>query len=320
MRVRRGFVYAGVFLVALGAVLLAADAGTLDPTLLTGALRLWPLAFIAVGGALLLRRTPLGLPGGMLAAAMPGLLLGSGIAFAPRYAGTCNGSSEPALAPVAHGAFFGSATVEVHTGCGALDIHTQPGSGWDLQAGNTTGSMPSVRSSGRDLVVDDGRSGIDNLSSGRDRWTLTLPATDLDRLRLGLNAQVVNADLAGARIGDLDVAANAATGRIDASRASVDRLSAELNLASLAVLLGPDRDVAASIEVNAGAVRLCLPDELGFRLTWRGAAENIRVAGDEKAGRAWESNTYATAAHHADIDIRADLGSVDINPIGGCAS
>src|SRR3954469_2168508 len=139
MRVKRGFVYGGVFLVALGGVLAAADAGRVDSGLLGEVLRLWPLALIAIGAAVLLRRTPLGLSGGMVAAAVPGLLLGSGIAFLPKYATTCGSSSEPTVAPVAQGSFASSARIEIHTACGRLDVHTQPGSSWQIQSGNTVG-------------------------------------------------------------------------------------------------------------------------------------------------------------------------------------
>jgi hypothetical protein len=37
-----------------------------------------------------------------------------------------------------------------------------------------------------------------------------------------------------------------------------------------------------------------------------------------RAGDAWESSRYATANHHADVTIAATVGSVEINPQGGC--
>jgi hypothetical protein len=89
MRVDRGLLYTGVFLVAIGSVLVAVDAGAIDATRLTDALRLWPLAVIAIGASLVLRRSRLSLPGGMLAAALPGLVLGGAIAIAPTYAPDC---------------------------------------------------------------------------------------------------------------------------------------------------------------------------------------------------------------------------------------
>ena len=89
MRVNRGFLYTGVFLVAIGSVLVAADVGAIDPARLTDAQRLWPLAVIAIGASLVLRRSRFSLQGGMLAAALPGLLLGGAIAIAPTYIPDC---------------------------------------------------------------------------------------------------------------------------------------------------------------------------------------------------------------------------------------
>ena len=90
MRVNRGLLYTGVFLVAIGSVLVAADLGAIDAARLTDALRLWPLAVIAIGASLVLRRSRFSLQGGMLAAALPGLLLGGAIAIAPTYVPDCD--------------------------------------------------------------------------------------------------------------------------------------------------------------------------------------------------------------------------------------
>jgi hypothetical protein len=86
MRVNRTLLYAGVFVVALGAGLLLAGRWQLTMSDLIGVLGLWPLALIAVGLALALRHTPLSLASGLLAAAVPGLVLGGVMALSPRLA------------------------------------------------------------------------------------------------------------------------------------------------------------------------------------------------------------------------------------------
>ena len=58
---------------AMGGVLVAVDVRAVDTTIIADALRLWPFAFVAIGLGLVLRRTRLSVPGGMLAAAVPGL-------------------------------------------------------------------------------------------------------------------------------------------------------------------------------------------------------------------------------------------------------
>src|SRR5664279_1281930 len=84
MRVNRRFLYWGVFLAAIGGVLVAADLWAGDASTIADVLRLWPLAIVAIGLGLALRRTRFSLPAGMFAAAVPGLVLGGTFALAPR--------------------------------------------------------------------------------------------------------------------------------------------------------------------------------------------------------------------------------------------
>ena len=83
MRINRRFLYWGAFLAALGGVLVAADLRNGDTAVIADALRFWPLAFVAIGLGLVLRRTRFSLPAGLLAAAVPGLVLGG--SFAPNF-------------------------------------------------------------------------------------------------------------------------------------------------------------------------------------------------------------------------------------------
>ena len=86
MGVNRALLYAGVFVVALGAGLLLAGRWQVTTNDLIDVLGLWPLAVIAVGLGLALRRTPLSLASGLLAAVVPGLVLGGVMALSPRLA------------------------------------------------------------------------------------------------------------------------------------------------------------------------------------------------------------------------------------------
>jgi hypothetical protein len=86
MRSNRTLLYTGVFLAAIGAAFMAADIGPISTTALIDALRLWPLALIAIGLGIALRRTQVSLASGVLAAAVPGLILGGAMALGPRVA------------------------------------------------------------------------------------------------------------------------------------------------------------------------------------------------------------------------------------------
>lgn len=86
MRLNRTLLYTGVFLAAIGAALLIADVTPVATDALIGVLRLWPLAVVAIGVGIALRRTPLSVASGLLAAAIPGLVLGVAMAATPRLA------------------------------------------------------------------------------------------------------------------------------------------------------------------------------------------------------------------------------------------
>src|SRR5215210_7223887 len=105
MQINRRFLYAGVFLVAIGAVLVAADLGDVDTGGRAELLRLWPLALVAVGAAVVLRHTPVSLSSGLLAAAVPGLVLGGALSLAPRTVGDCGTRGEPARVTTRQGTF-----------------------------------------------------------------------------------------------------------------------------------------------------------------------------------------------------------------------
>lgn len=86
MRSNRTLLFTGVFLAAIGAAVMVADLGALGTPALIDILRLWPLAVIAVGLGIALRRTQVSLASGLLAAAVPGLILGGAMALGPRLA------------------------------------------------------------------------------------------------------------------------------------------------------------------------------------------------------------------------------------------
>lgn len=64
MRIDRGLLDWGAFLIVLGAVPLAARAGYLDTDTLRRAWELWPLVLIGIGLGLILQRTRAGGGGG----------------------------------------------------------------------------------------------------------------------------------------------------------------------------------------------------------------------------------------------------------------
>jgi hypothetical protein len=318
MRVKRGFLYWGIFLVAVGGVLVAADLRAVDTSTLADALRLWPLAVIAIGLSLALRRTRLTLPALLLAAAVPGLVVGAAFAVAPRFVGDC-GAQGDAAGVVRQGSFDGAATVAVRSGCGTLRVTTVPGNGWQLDANNTAGRPPTVESSARSLSIDTSGDEHWNLvDGGRGTWDLTLPTSDIDDLSLVVLAGNGEIGLPGARIKRLALTANAAEMVVDASSASIASLSAVVNVGSLSLRLPAASDLVGSLRVGGGELQVCAPPGVGLRITTKGGPKEVTVDGLHEAVSEWQSPDYASATYHADLSLTSNFAAVVINPIGGC--
>jgi hypothetical protein len=319
MRVNRRFLNWGVFLVAVGGVLVAADLGAVDSGTIAEALRFWPLAIVAIGLGLILRRTRLSVAGGMLAAAVPGLIIGSGFALLPRLGFDCGANRNASQVVTQQGTFAGPASVSVTSGCGLLVVNTAAGSGWQLQAGNTEGRAPIVQSGPQSLQIDSARNERWHFfDGGRDVWTLTLPTSRIDDLSMVVNAGTGRFALPGAQIGRLDLTANAAETIVDASQASIEQLASTVNAGLVSLHLAAATDITGSVEVNAGELQVCTPSGLGLRIEHNGVLSGVKVNGQSVSGTNWQSPDYASAPHHADLSVTVNLGAVEINPIGGC--
>jgi len=321
MQVNRKLLYWGTFLVAVGGVLVATNLGALDTATLTDALRLWPLAVVIIGLALVLRRNPqLSLSTGLLAAAVPGLVLGGAFAVAPRFTGDCGARTEPAITESQQGTFDGPASVSLVGGCGSIAINTAPGNTWHLNAGNSADDKASVRSSPQSLSIQSsgGEDSASFLSDGRNDWDLTLPTSQIHDLSVVFNAGTGTVALPGARIDQLSLTANLSKINVDASAASVTNLSGAVHLGILAIDLPAGTNLVGAIRVDGGALQICTPFGLGLRTTFSGSPREVKIAGHEETRSIYESSDYASAAHHADLDIHVALGAVSINPIGGC--
>lgn len=319
MRVNRRFLYWGVFLVAIGGVVLASDLPGVDTTAISDALRLWPLAFVAIGLGLVLRRTQFSLPGGMLAAAVPGLVLGGVFAVGPNFAISCGAGDDPPTLATRQGTFDGPARVSVTAACGELVVNTAPGSSWELQAGNVGNRTPTIEASARSLTIDaGGGEGWRSFDNEHDAWRLTLPTSAIEDLTLDVNAGEGRIDLPGAQIGRLQLTTNAGQTTVDLSEASVSSLSGTVNAGQLSVSLPASSDLVGTMKARAGELLLCAPSGLGLRVHHTGALSGISINDEHVSGSDWQSADYESAAHRADLTISVNLGSVEINPTGGC--
>jgi hypothetical protein len=319
MRINHALLYSGTFLVAIGAVVVAVDQGLLATSSVGEVVRWWPAAVLAIGAGLVLRHTPVSLAGGLVAAAVTGLLLGSTFAVAPRISGDCGITSGPRPVVVRAGDLGPTSRVQLHLDCGVLSVGTGDGTGWRLEAPTRGGLAPSVSESNGSLFLATASSdGLDAFHAGRNEWNLTLPRTDIAELAVTMNLAHARLNLFETNIDRLAVTANAGDVYLDASGSRLGELFGKVNLGLLRIELADFADTHGTFEVNAGGIKVCTPATLGVRVVTRDVATQVSVQGLKQSGEIWESGNYASAEHRADLDITGSFGAVDINPIGGC--
>lgn len=325
MTIRRGTLYVGVFLLAAGAVTLANVAGLVDPEVVAGTVgALWPLAIIAIGIALVLRRSPAALVAGVAAAALPGMALGASLVAAPSLPAPslsvpCTDAASPTgPAQVRDGTFTGDAAVRLQLDCGRLTVTTTDGPAWRAESRDGRNRVTEV-------TADDSRLEVGSAAINRGPWRgsgrvdidVTLPTTNGLDLSTVVNAGRGELSLDRARLTGLDLEVNAGELRADLAGATLERLDLGVNAGEAVVIL-PAASFTGDIEANAGSVRLCTTEGLGLRVTSSARLGSIELVGLSRRDGAWETPDYATAPFKADLAIDASLGSVTINPQGGC--
>ena len=125
-------------------------------------------------------------------------------------------------------------------------------------------------------------------------------------------------DLPGAQIGRLALTANASAIVVDATAASIAELSGVVNVGSLSISLPANSDLVGSLRVGGGRLEVCLPPDVGLRITSRGQPRQVTVNGLRETGSDWQSPGYASATHTRRPRCPRNFGTVEINPIGGC--
>jgi hypothetical protein len=152
---------------------------------------------------------------------------------------------------------------------------------------------------------------------GSDEWRLTLPVERRLDLAATVEAGQGRFELAGAQLGTVELVVNAGEANADLTEATLDRLTVHVNGGDVSLRLPAD-DFAADLSINAGALQICAPSDLGLRVSTEGTLSATTYAGLVRGDSTWESPGYATAIHHADVTISANVAGVEVNPMGGC--
>jgi hypothetical protein len=325
MRINRGFLGWGVFLLIVGAIPLAVRAGYLTEDQVRNVGSLWPLILIGIGVGILLARTRYAFLGGILVAGTFGVIVGGFLAGGFEGVGACGpGGANMTAFETREGSLTESAgSIDLDMNCGDVTLVVAAGNTWRVEGEGRDGSGPSVNADNDSLRIsshDGGRGWFDRIND-RETWRVTLPdAVRLD-FSMDLNAGSSNLDLDGASIEALDLTLNAGSVTLDlGSVVEMADLDINVNAGSLELTV-PDQSFDGSIEVNAGSVSLCVPPGAGLRLN---TSESIVASYDYegeglvKTGSTWETPGYADAAVRIDLDTRANAGSFSLNPEDGC--
>ena len=331
MRIETRYVGPGLFLILLGVIPLAVREGLLEPAQLAGIWRLWPLFLVAAGLGVLLRTTRLHDLGGILAAGLGGLMVGTLLAgalvggsggwfdgFGPLGCMPVDGEAFPARTGTLRSA--GSAVVDVTVECGDATVATGPGDGWSVVGRSADGAAPRVEAGAGGLSIR-GPVGSDDPFGGV-RWAhldVVAPAV-VDAYVLTVKAGSLSAT-AGDGLGRVTATVDAGSLLVDlAAAGGLTSVSATVNAGAASFVL-PDASIHGSLTVNAGSIALCVPSGVGLRLRTPGfsaGAYDYEARGLTEENGVWTSPGWATAVHLIDLSTTANAGAITLDPEEGC--
>ncbi|HET9522211.1 MAG TPA: hypothetical protein VFO73_14275 [Candidatus Limnocylindrales bacterium] len=316
MRIRRGLLFWGFFLIPLGALPLLVRAGILDPETFAQGWRLWPLILVAIGIAIVVGRSRLAVLGTAAVAIVLGLAVGGVLAggnFWLDVVTDCGFGDRTEAQASETGAFQGPASLDLDLRCGSVDLTTGGTTGWTFDA-DYRGQPPVLNAGGDRLSV---RAPADGRTQ-RHEWTLTVAPTLLREVNLTTNAAGATFDLAGTELASVTANVNAGELVIDAGSATVGDVNLEMNAGRIGLSLGSG-PVEGSLQVNAGAIDLCVPDGVALRfrvndqLTF---VHNLGERGLSRDGDAWTRG--GSTGGTIDLDVEGNAASFTLNPTGGC--
>jgi len=322
MHIDRRLVAFGLFLITVGAVMIAVRQGTLSADDARKAWALWPLILVGVGLSIVLAGRPGAGLGGLVLALTFGAMLG-GLAATGTFpgGGFCgSGRDHGPSFPAGGGDFTTSARVTIAQDCGDLTIGTVAGSTWNVSGESTNGRPPLIDRGSNSLHVKTPDDAPFDLG-GTSQWSVVLPRDAAIDLAVTVNGGQSAITLAGANITTLRIDANAGSIDLDLREvAALGDATIDVNFGSATVRL-PSRSLGGSLSVNAGSAAVCVPSGAGLRVKLDSAAASNDFAdhGLIESNGVWETPGYGTA--RVRLDLRADVnaGSLALDPTRQCA-
>jgi hypothetical protein len=315
MHVRRGYLFWGSFLVLVGGIPLVVRWSGIDIGGFDRSWSWWPLILILLGLAIVFARTRLNIAAVVLAGVLLGGLVGTALASGAGdlFGGIgCAGQRTDLETLSQSGAFTPGASVELRHSCGELTVRPTSAPAWTLTA-NYHGTPPEISSTPSSLDVESHDGPFQ-----RQDWAIFLPATSTHSVDAQVNAGSGNVDVSGMTLGYLDVQGNAADLTLVAEGGSVGTLDFQLNAGRGRITL--DAPVSGGdLQVNAGAIDLCVPANAGLTLTVKEQftfSANLGNNGLVRNGSTW--TRPATGGPAITLSVEGNAASFTLNPEGGC--
>ena len=316
MRPRQGFLFWGLLLIPLGAIPLLVRAGALDVSGLLDTWRLWPLLLVGIGLAILVGRTRVAVAGTVVIALTLGTLGGVALASSGSWIGAVThcgpGGQSQQLAR--QGAFSATGSVVLDLRCGSLDLTAGGDSQWTVDA-SYRDDPPQIDASADRLTIRSADTSVNQ----HDDWTIGLPASQVRELSLTANAATSDVDLTSATLHRLDVDVNAGDTRITAAGGGTDGVDITLNAGRLRLETG-SAPMAGSLAINAGAIDLCVPADVGLRLDVNDQltfGTNLAAEGLARSGTVWTRDA-AAGAPTIELSIQGNAAALTLKGEGAC--
>ena len=318
MRIRRGLLFWGCLLLPLGAIPLLVRVGAIDVTWLADAWRLWPILLIAIGLAILVGRSRASLAATVAVALILGTFGGAALASGTTFWGSITNCT---LAPTAGasqlertGTFDGSVpTVRLELRCGSLDLRGTTAASWRFQSSHR-GAGPSVSATPGRLAVEAAQSG-----EIREDWKVELPAGHISRIDLTTNAASGTFQLDGLTVDTFDTTMNAGDLKIEAGTGSIGNLDATVNAGRIRLSPGSN-PLQGSLTVNAGAIDLCVPSDVGLRIDVTEQLTFVTNLSARGLTKSSDGTWVRASAGGPTVSLRVSGGAaaLTLNPDGGC--
>jgi hypothetical protein len=316
MHVRRGLLFAGLFLIPLGGMTLLVRAGVIDASSLVDVWKFWPLILIGFGIALLLGRSRVASVGTAIAALVLGVLVGGVVASGTLWIGSfadCGSTGNDTQHLDKSGTFGGPAAVHLDLRCGSVALTTRAGQAWQVGAAYE-GPPPTITDTTDGLEVR-----VPDVGGVRHNdWTVAVGSGALHELRAETNAATGSFTLADAHLDALDVKSNAGDVVIDGTAADIAILRVDVNAGRARVTLAGG--ATGGLSVNAGAIDLCADPQSNLRFTVNDQltfVTNLASRGLQQDGTTW-TRTVSPGAPLIDLTVDGNAASFTLDPDGGC--